>query len=221
MPSGVHINIVGSGQFEPLVHFLEQQRQANCHVLTNKEYLENKSSHQDGTTLTLVDGQGSKNLQALNIYNVNQHSSTPSEMFAFFNISAGSEIEQMVAELDIDGLFYTDIEPENLSRGIDAILDGELWLPRKILSERLRKRKTTQTPNAPSSGMTGRQKQNVLTGREVEILDLIATGAKNADIAGNLSLSVHTIKTHIYHIYKQLNVRNRMQAVNWASQNLH
>ena len=53
-----------------------------------------------------------------------------------------------------------------------------------------------------------------------EILNLLSTGAKNTDIAEQLSLSVHTIKTHIYHIYKKLDVSNRTQAVNWASNNL-
>ena len=61
---------------------------------------------------------------------------------------------------------------------------------------------------------------DILTAREIEILNLIATGAKNTDIASNLCLSVHTIKTHIYHIYKKIDVSNRMQAVNWASNNL-
>jgi LuxR family transcriptional regulator of csgAB operon len=54
----------------------------------------------------------------------------------------------------------------------------------------------------------------------MEILNLLSTGAKNTDIAEQLSLSVHTIKTHIYHIYKKLDVSNRTQAVNWASNNL-
>ncbi len=60
----------------------------------------------------------------------------------------------------------------------------------------------------------------MLTVREMEILNLLSTGAKNTDIAEQLSLSVHTIKTHIYHIYKKLDVSNRTQAVNWASNNL-
>jgi LuxR family transcriptional regulator of csgAB operon len=35
-----------------------------------------------------------------------------------------------------------------------------------------------------------------------------------------MCLSIHTIKTHIYHIYKKIDVENRTQAVRWASQNL-
>jgi len=64
------------------------------------------------------------------------------------------------------------------------------------------------------------REHDLLTMREMEILNLLSTGAKNTDIAKQLSLSVHTIKTHIYHIYKKLDVENRTQAVNWASHNL-
>jgi len=40
------------------------------------------------------------------------------------------------------------------------------------------------------------------------------------DIARSLSLSPHTIKTHIYNIFKKINASNRLQAVNWAQENL-
>ena len=62
--------------------------------------------------------------------------------------------------------------------------------------------------------------QNNLTRREIQILNMITTGAKNIEIAENLCVSVHTIKTHIYHIYKKIDVNNRMEAVQWAYSNL-
>lgn len=214
MLSGTHINIVQPGNMptDPFVSFLEQQTQADCHVLNIEQLMENEHPKHSAPSLTLVDGQNSDTYQPLHIYNISRNQS---DLFAFFNISPGSEIEQMAAELDIHGLFYTDIQPENITKGIDAIFNGELWLPRKVLSEQLRK---TKMPYANTPGY--KQNHAVLTSREIEILSLIATGAKNSDIARNLCLSVHTIKTHIYHIYKKLDVSNRMQAVNWASQNL-
>ncbi len=59
-----------------------------------------------------------------------------------------------------------------------------------------------------------------LTDREVEVLKVMATGAKNSEIASSLNLSPHTIKTHIYNIFKKINASNRLQAVNWAQENL-
>ena len=55
-----------------------------------------------------------------------------------------------------------------------------------------------------------------LTVREKEILSLIALGHNNKGIADELSISPHTVKTHIYKIYKKINANNRFQAVLWA-----
>lgn len=59
-----------------------------------------------------------------------------------------------------------------------------------------------------------------LTQREVEILDLIATGFSNQQIADELFISPHTVKTHLHNIFKKINVKRRLQAALWAAQNL-
>ncbi|MCL2011559.1 MAG: response regulator transcription factor [Cystobacterineae bacterium] len=60
----------------------------------------------------------------------------------------------------------------------------------------------TETPNTPS-----------LTQREQEILLLIAKGVSNAEAAKLLHLSKATIRTHLEHIYRKLEVANRVEAV--------
>jgi LuxR family transcriptional regulator of csgAB operon len=62
--------------------------------------------------------------------------------------------------------------------------------------------------------------ETVLTPREMEILGVLASGAKNEEIADKLFISPHTVKTHLYAIYRKINVSNRLQAVLWASKNL-
>ncbi|MFQ5856919.1 MAG: LuxR C-terminal-related transcriptional regulator [Anaerolineae bacterium] len=52
-----------------------------------------------------------------------------------------------------------------------------------------------------------------LTTRELEVLRLVARGATNKDIARTLSLSPHTVPTHLRNIYRKLEVRNRTAAV--------
>jgi DNA-binding CsgD family transcriptional regulator len=59
-----------------------------------------------------------------------------------------------------------------------------------------------------------------LTPREVEILAMVAVGAKNEEIAEKLYISPHTVKTHIYNIFKKIDVPNRLQAALWAASNL-
>jgi two-component system response regulator DesR len=55
-----------------------------------------------------------------------------------------------------------------------------------------------------------------LSEREREVLDLIASGATNREIAGSLHLSPHTIKEHTSALYRKLKVRNRAEAVQRA-----
>ncbi len=49
--------------------------------------------------------------------------------------------------------------------------------------------------------------------RELEVLALIAAGASNAEIAGNLFVSTSTVKTHVNNLYRKLGARGRIQAV--------
>ncbi|MEM8534296.1 MAG: LuxR C-terminal-related transcriptional regulator [Chloroflexota bacterium] len=60
--------------------------------------------------------------------------------------------------------------------------------------------------------------REALTDREREILQLIATGLSNSEIAQRLVVSVGTVKTHSHHIYSKLGVRNRVEAVDRARQ---
>ena len=52
-----------------------------------------------------------------------------------------------------------------------------------------------------------------LTARELEVLRLIETGSSNQDIAGQLFISMPTVKRHISNIYAKLGVESRTQAV--------
>jgi LuxR family maltose regulon positive regulatory protein len=55
-----------------------------------------------------------------------------------------------------------------------------------------------------------------LSKRELEVVQLIAEGLTNAEIASRLFLSVHTVKAHTHNIYGKLGVHNRTQAVTRA-----
>jgi NarL family two-component system response regulator LiaR len=62
----------------------------------------------------------------------------------------------------------------------------------------------------------GRPREDPLTGREVEVLRLVAQGLTNADIAAVLGISPETVRTHVSSILAKLHVANRTQAALYA-----
>ena len=59
----------------------------------------------------------------------------------------------------------------------------------------------------------------MLTGREVEVLRLMAEGFTNPEISEILAISHHTVKSHVVHIFNKLGVNDRTQAAVWAARN--
>ncbi|WBM68862.1 LuxR C-terminal-related transcriptional regulator [Buttiauxella sp. WJP83] len=68
---------------------------------------------------------------------------------------------------------------------------------------------------------TTHERINNLTERECEILNEICKGESNFRIANNFFISEHTVRTHIYNIFKKISVSNRIQAANWANDRLN
>ena len=66
-------------------------------------------------------------------------------------------------------------------------------------------------PRAPT-----RARLDGLTERETEVLALIATGRSNGEIADDLVVSEQTVKTHVGHIFRKLELRDRAQAIVFA-----
>ena len=61
--------------------------------------------------------------------------------------------------------------------------------------------------------------ENLLTDRELEVLRLLASGSSNPEMAETLSISQHTVKSHVTHIYDKLGVNDRATAAVWATIN--
>ncbi|MFD5101479.1 response regulator [Streptomyces albidochromogenes] len=81
-----------------------------------------------------------------------------------------------------------------------------------LLSPEITKRLIGQFISARSATRPVRTVED-LTAREVEVLVLIAQGLSNADIAGRLTITDHTVKTHINRLFAKMGLRDRAQAV--------
>ena len=93
------------------------------------------------------------------------------------------------------------------------MLEGELWISREVLTKYVLKNTGIDKTENRENGVT-------LTSREIEILALISAGIKNEEIAYKLFISPNTVKTHVYNIFKKIDVPNRLQATLWAAKNL-
>jgi DNA-binding CsgD family transcriptional regulator len=100
-----------------------------------------------------------------------------------------------------------------IAKGICAVLQGDLWYSRKALTKCLVGPKSL-TDSSTHPAVSG------LTFREKEILACIASGYSSKAMAEEFSISLHTVKTHIYNVYKKINVNNRLQASLWATKYL-
>ena len=128
--------------------------------------------------------------------------------FALFNAAAGHPVGNDLVNRGVRGLFYNDDQLSNISKGVLAILKGEFWFSRKALVRCLLNRPKTSAAVA------------LLTIRETEVLRMVAAGFTNNQIADRLYISLHTVKTHNYNIYKKIKAPGRVQAALWATKNL-
>jgi DNA-binding CsgD family transcriptional regulator len=73
-------------------------------------------------------------------------------------------------------------------------------------------------PGSPATGAEerGRRKTPRLTRRQKEVLALLAIGRNSNEIAGELGVSVHTVRSHVQGVLKALKVSNRIEAVSRA-----
>jgi DNA-binding CsgD family transcriptional regulator len=69
-----------------------------------------------------------------------------------------------------------------------------------------------------STYMKQTKKVPQLSARQLDIIQLVAIGKSDQEIADTLSLSIYTIKTHLKIVYKKWDVRNRLEATNIFNQ---
>jgi DNA-binding NarL/FixJ family response regulator len=107
-------------------------------------------------------------------------------------------------------LVHGHITEEHLAAALRACADGGTVLGPGVVEILL------DHPTGPVVAAAGHgppAKLALLTAREVEIMQAIATGRSNADIAGEFFLSEKTVKNHINRIYDKLGYRTRAEAI--------
>jgi len=104
-----------------------------------------------------------------------------------------------------DGYLLKDLEPEDLCSRLKLAMRGTVVLESRIASMLAR---ASSAPHAPDDAE--------LTDRENQILGSLALGQSNKEIARRLGISDATVKVHIKHLLRKLNLKSRLEAAVWA-----
>jgi DNA-binding NarL/FixJ family response regulator len=110
------------------------------------------------------------------------------------------------------GFLLKDVKASDLVAAVRVVAAGEAMVAPAV-TRRLLERFIHQLPaggDAPAPA-TGN-----LTGRELEVLRLVARGLSNAEIAAALVVTETTVKTHVHHLLTKLDLRDRAQLVVFA-----
>lgn len=103
------------------------------------------------------------------------------------------------------GYLLKDASVDQIVEGIRSAARGESSISPRIASRLIRR---LREPESIEPGLSGSD----LTPRELEVLELLAKGLDNAEIAQTLFLSQHTVKNHVSSLLIKLQVENRIQA---------
>ncbi|MCP5105202.1 MAG: response regulator [bacterium] len=136
----------------------------------------------------------------------------PHARLLMINCNFNDEKKKELVRLGIKGFLPKNIITEHMNRAFQSVLEGQIWISRKIayslLNELLEK-------NSSPEYLKPRIAYG-LSNREIEILQVIASGLSNFAISTKLFISEKTVKAHINHIFKKMKVKSRMQAVKKA-----
>jgi DNA-binding NarL/FixJ family response regulator len=134
--------------------------------------------------------------------------SNPEIKFIVFTTYSDDEYLFAAIKAGAKGYLLKDAPRDELFKAIRAVSRGESLIQPVFTTKVLDK--LASELSRKSTGM------DALSDREIEVLDLMAKGVSNKDIADQLSITQSTVKTHVTSIFQKLNVTTRTEAVTTA-----
>jgi DNA-binding NarL/FixJ family response regulator len=129
-------------------------------------------------------------------------------------LTAEIDRTQMVESLLLgaSGVLLKDTSPHLLIKAIQTVINGQYWIGRESVTDVV-----DVLRNLASSMRTEQRKDKFgLTPRELEIVQALAAGEVNKDIARRLAISDQTVKHHLTNIFNKLGVSQRLELVLFA-----
>ncbi len=127
-------------------------------------------------------------------------------------LTVHNEVDYLIKAIDIgvDGYIVKDSGSSELKKAINSIISGENYIQPNLIPA-LNKRLVARDSD--------KDKIDLLTSREMEVLIQVANGMFNKEIANSLGISERTVKNHVSNIFKKIDVNDRTQAAVFAIKN--
>jgi DNA-binding NarL/FixJ family response regulator len=177
---------------------------------TGIEVVDSDLIHESRPHVVLVD-MPTTGLEDLSLLRTLQHACLDAKLLL---LTADPDEALMCRALTAGARGYLSKEAgiSDLRRAIRGVHGGDVWVERGLL---LRWFRGEVSAEATIDEGPARMKE-ALTAREREILQLLASGGTNKEIARALLISDKTVKTHLNNIFRKLQVTRRLQAVLYA-----
>jgi two-component system, NarL family, nitrate/nitrite response regulator NarL len=148
--------------------------------------------------VTMHDGGGLKVLRHLRL-----HFPSVPAMFLTVHIDPEQTIEAM--RLGVRGIALKDSDPDTIAEAMKIVLAGGKWFESDVTEIALR-----HSIDQPTRAV---RSDDLLTKRELEIVELVCLGLRNRDIAQRCNLAEGTVKIHLNSIFRKLGVASRSELI--------
>lgn len=127
-------------------------------------------------------------------------------------LTVHNEVEYLLKAVDIgiDGYLLKDSSYDELKEAIDVVISGNTYIQPSLLPA---------LNESMEDYALDKERIECLTKRELDVLRLISEGCSNKKISDELTISERTVKNHISHIFKKIDVEDRTQAAVFAIRN--
>lgn len=127
-------------------------------------------------------------------------------------LTVHNEVEYLLKAVDIgiDGYLLKDSSYDELKEAIDVVISGNTYIQPSLLPA---------LNESMEDYALDKEKIECLTKRELDVLRLISEGCSNKKISDELTISERTVKNHISHIFRKIDVEDRTQAAVFAIRN--
>ena len=136
------------------------------------------------------------------------HQAAPKVPILIVTSAASRRLALDAVEAGASGYVLKSSSPDELTRALQRVCEGDIWLPAGLrdMPAGLAEEAIRFPFHAPNESVL------VLTPRQRQVLDLVAMGKRNVDIAETLGISPRTVQIHVSTILKLLKVSNRTEA---------